>query len=196
MNGNAENFLEHAINTLNSSIRDLPQNPSKEELKAAIKQCGKELKRDKTRLTDYVPYKLLYPFFDAEGLEEGLSYIKDDKHSRLIAYMARLSGNENLLYTILDGAGLQKKVRVNVYWRKMLLKNFSVIQSWVQYNKAQFYRTEIQECRALSIRSAWKTRNFENLNRPVIYGKQLLKLPNSRSRKFIPERISQQMIYP
>ncbi len=52
--------------------------------------------------------------------------------------MARLPGNENLLYTILDGVGLQKKIRVNVYWRKLLLKNFSVIQSWVQYNKAQF----------------------------------------------------------
>ena len=138
VNGNAENFLEHAINTLNSTVSNLSQNPSKEELKTAIKQCEKELKRDKTRLTDYVPYKLLYPFFDAEGLEEGLSYIKNDKHSRLIAYMARLSGNENLLYTILDGVGVQKKIRVNVYWRKLLLKNFSVIQSWVQYNKAQF----------------------------------------------------------
>lgn len=62
INGNAENFLEHAINTLNSMVKDLSQNPSKEELKAAIKLCEKELKRDKARLTDYVPYKLLYPF--------------------------------------------------------------------------------------------------------------------------------------
>lgn len=138
VNGNAENFLEHAINTLNSTVTDLSQNPSKEELKAAIKSCDKELKRDKTRLTDYVPYKLLYPFFDVEGMEEGLSYIKNDKHSRLIAYMAKLSGDENLFYTILDGVGLQKKIRVNYYWRKLLIKNFSVIQSWVRYNKAQF----------------------------------------------------------
>lgn len=138
VNGNAENFLEHAINVLNSAVTDLSQNPSKEELKAAIKSYDKELKRDKTRLTDYVPYKLLYPFFDVEGMEEGLSYIKNDKHSRLIAYMAKLSGDENLFYTILDGVGLQKKIRVNSYWRKLLIKNFSVIQSWVRYNKAQF----------------------------------------------------------
>lgn len=71
-------------------------------------------------------------------MEEGLSYIKNDKHSRLIAYMAKLSGDENLFYTILDGVGLQKKIRVNYYWRKLLIKNFSVIQSWVRYNKAQF----------------------------------------------------------
>ncbi|SCY77715.1 HNH endonuclease [Lachnospiraceae bacterium XBB2008] len=138
VNGNAENFLEHAINTLNIIEKELPQNPSKDELKIAIKKCDKELKKDKTRLTDYVPYKLLYPFFDVEGMEEGLEYIKNDKHSRLITYMAKLSGNENVFYTILDGVGLQKKIRINQYWRRFLIKNYSVIQSWVQYNKAQF----------------------------------------------------------
>lgn len=138
VNGNAENFLEHAINTLNSKISNLPQNPSRDELKQVIKECEKELKKDKYRLTDYVPYKLLYPFFDTEGMEEGLSYIKKDQRTRLIAYMAKLSGDENLFYTILDGIGLQKKVRMNPHWRKLLIKNYSVIRSWVQYNKAQF----------------------------------------------------------
>lgn len=138
VNGNAENFLEHAINTLNSTVTDISQNPSREELKAAIRRCEIELKRDKTRLTDYVPYKLLYPFFDTDGMEEGLSYIKNDQHRRLIAYMEKLSGNENLFYTILDGAGLQKKICMNLHWRKLLIKNYSVIRSWVQYNKAQF----------------------------------------------------------
>ena len=132
VNGNAENFLEHAINTLNNTVSDLSQNPSKEELKQAIRECEKELKRDKNRLTDYVPYKLLYPFFDVEGMEEGLSYIKNDKHSRLIAYMAKLSGNENLLYIILDGVGLQKKIRMNPYWRKFLLQRQNNIQIGLQ----------------------------------------------------------------
>lgn len=138
VNGSAENFLEHAINILNNAANDLSKNPSKEEIKLAIRQCERELRRDKVRLTDYVPYKLLYPFFDTEGLEEGLAYIKNDKRSRLISYMAKLSGDENLFYTILDGVGLQKKIRMNQHWRKLLLKNFSVIQSWVQYHKAQF----------------------------------------------------------
>lgn len=138
VNGNAENFLEHAINTLNTTATGLSQNPSKEELKQAIYECEKELKRDKYRLTDYVPYKLLYPFFDVEGMEEGLFYLKKDQRTRLIAYMAKLSRDENLFYTILDGIGLQKKVRINPHWRKLLIKNYSVIRSWVQYNKAQF----------------------------------------------------------
>ena len=138
VNGNAENFLEHAINTLNANAVGLTQNPSRDELKQAIKDCENGLKRDKYRLTDYVPYKLLYPFFDVEGMEEGLSYLKKDQRTRLIAYMTKLSDDENLFYTILDGVGLQKKVRINPYWRKLLIKNYSVIRSWVQYNKAQF----------------------------------------------------------
>ena len=138
INGNAENFLEHAINTLNSIVKDLSQNPSKEEIKLAIVECHKELQQDKVRLTDYVPYKLLYSFFDVKGMEEGLEYIKNDKHSRLISYMAKLPSNDNLFYTILEGVGLQKKIRMNHYWRELLLQNFSVIQSWVKYNKAQF----------------------------------------------------------
>lgn len=52
--------------------------------------------------------------------------------------MAKLSGNENVFYTILDGSGLNKTIRLNRYWRELLLKNYSVIRSWVQYNKAQF----------------------------------------------------------
>lgn len=138
VNGNAENFLEHAINTLNIHAVELGQNPSRDDLKSAIKECESELKNDKYRLTDYVPYKLLYPFFDAEGMEEGLSYLKKDQRTRLIEYMARLSSDTNLFYTILDGVGLQKKVRINPFWRKLLIKNYSVIRSWVQYNKAQF----------------------------------------------------------
>ncbi len=138
VNGNAENFLEHAINTLNAYAVGLSQNPSKDDLKHAIKECENELKRDKYRLTDYVPYKLLYPFFDVEGMEEGLSYLKNDQRTRLIEYMDRLSGDKNLFYTILDGVGLRKKVCINPYWRKFLIKNYSVIRSWVQYNKAQF----------------------------------------------------------
>lgn len=172
VNGNAENFLEHAINMLNASVPGLAQNPSKEELKKAIKQCEKELKRDKVRLADYVPYKLLYPFFDVEGMEEGLEYIKNDQHARLISYMAKLSGDENLFYTILNGVGLQKKVKLNPYWRKLLVKNYSVIRSWVRYNKAQFLQDrnpgvpgviykicpENEEFRKLEqVRDLWKT---------------------------------------
>ena len=149
VNGNAANFLEHAINTLNNTVSDLSQNPSKEELKQAISECEKELKRDKTRLTDYVPYKLLYPFFDVEGMEEELSYIKNDKHSRLIAYMAKLSGDENLFYTILDGVGLQKKIRMNPYWRKFCCKISQLFREMNGVNRIDDFGEDVS-CKRLA----------------------------------------------
>lgn len=171
VNGSAVNFLEHAINMLNLKNKDLSQNPSKEELKNAIMLSEKELKRDKTRLSDYVPYKLLYPFFDIDGLKEGLEYIKKEQRSRLIKYMTKLTNDDNIFYIIVDGVGLQKKVRLNPYWRKFLIDNFSLIQSWIQYNKVQFLQDrnpgvpgiiykiypENEELRKLDqVRSLWK----------------------------------------
>lgn len=65
--------------------------------------------------------------------------------------MAKLSGNENVFYTIIDGFGLNKTIRINRYWREFLLKNYSVIRSWVQYNKAQVLQIVIQEFLVLYI---------------------------------------------
>lgn len=133
VNGNSENFLEHAINTLNMQEGGrLAQNPTKEELLLAIKRNEELLKKDKYRLTDYVPYKLLYPFLDEEGLE----YLRNDQRGRLITYMDKLT--DKLFYKIIDGRGLQKKVHIDKNWRELIFDNYSVITSWVKYHKIQF----------------------------------------------------------
>lgn len=133
VNSNSENFLEHAINTLNTQEEGrLAQNPTKEELLLAIKRNEELLKKDKYRLTDYVPYKLLYPFLDEEGLE----YLRNDQRGRLITYMDKLT--DKLFYKIIDGRGLQKKVHIDKNWRELIFDNYSVITSWVKYHKIQF----------------------------------------------------------
>lgn len=135
VNGNSENFLEHAINILNENSRnELPQNPSREELLFAISKNEDKLKNDKYRLTDYVPYKILYPFLD----DEGLTYLRKDQRGRLIAYMQHFTDEDNLFYKIIDGVGLNKKVRINEYWRRLIFDNYPVITSWIKYNKVQF----------------------------------------------------------
>src|SRR5690606_6841158 len=135
VNGNSENFLEHAINILNENSRDeLAQNPSREELLYAISKNEDKLKNDKYRLTDYVPYKILYPFLD----DEGLTYLRKDQRGRLIAYMQQLTDEDNLFYKIIDGVGLNKKVRINEHWRRLIFDNYPVITSWIKYNKVQF----------------------------------------------------------
>lgn len=138
INGNAENFLEHAIKTLNDLDSSLSSNLSKDKIKESITRHESKIISDMVRLADYVPYKLLYPFFEVRGLEEGLSYIKKDQHSRLIAYMNSLSDKTNLIYTIVDGVGLNKMIRINQYWRQLLKHNYTVIHDWIQFNKTQY----------------------------------------------------------
>ncbi len=133
VNGNSENFLEHAINVLYTQERErLSQNPTREELHLAIKRNEELLKKDKYRLTDYVPYKLLYPFLDEEGLE----YLRNDQRRRLIAYMDKLTAN--LFYKIVDGRGLQKRIYIDKNWKRLIFDNYSVIISWVNYHKILF----------------------------------------------------------
>lgn len=139
VNGKAVNCLERLVHLLNDVCKnEISQNPSKKELKYAIQNHPAELKKDKKKLEQYVPYKFLTPFFEKDELAEGLQYIRNDQHKRLIAYLPKISNRENLLYTIVDGIGMKKKVKMNVHWRKFLLNNFVIIQSWIQYNKVQF----------------------------------------------------------
>lgn len=133
INGKSENFLEHAIKVLHNTGMASP-NPQREEIISVIKHNDKIIKDDKYRLTDYVPYKLLYPFLD----DEGLGYLRKDQRTRLIAYMIAFKDTLNPFYTIIDGRGLQKKIRIGEDWRRLLLDNYSVIKSWIQYRKVIF----------------------------------------------------------
>ncbi len=133
INGKSENFLERAINILYDNS-DISEKPQREEILKTIKEHESLIKDEKYRLTDYVPYKLLYPFLDDEGLE----YLRRDQRKRLIAYMIGFKTKLNPFYTIIDGRGLQKKISINKDWRKLLFDNYSVIKSWIQYRKVIF----------------------------------------------------------
>ena len=137
VNGNAENFLEHAVKTLYECMGKPQQNIVKDEIRAAIKEYEEFIHHDKVRLADYVPYKLLYPFFTDDDMKEGLEYIKNDQHRRLIAYMEKLTG-KSILYRIYDGKGLDKKIALDPHWENFIRDNYVVIKEWIQYNKAQF----------------------------------------------------------
>ncbi len=138
INGNAENYLEHAVNILNNKMPELQMHPTQEGIKAAIKMCNADLYNDKKLLAVYVPYKLLAPFFEKPERIEGLQYLRKEQRSRLIEYMNKLPENDDLFYLIQNGKGLSKTIHINAAWREMVLQNYSIIQSWVQYNKVQF----------------------------------------------------------
>jgi hypothetical protein len=131
--GITENFLEHAINTIQDKT-DLPLNATKDQIMRAIAECSQEIKDDKSKLTNYVPYRLLSSFLDAEGM----SLLDRRAYKRLIAYMEMINETQNLFYTVIDGRGLQKKVHISKQWRQLLKDNYLVITSWIQLNKIRF----------------------------------------------------------
>ena len=57
---------------------------------------------------------------------------------RVISYIAAINNSSALPYTIIDGKGLKKKVRVNSYWKQLMLDNYSVIRSWIKLKKVRF----------------------------------------------------------
>lgn len=139
VNGNAENFLEHAIRLLYECSKSELSNkvPSKERLISLIKKYDDRLLDDKKHLTDYVPYRLIKPFVDKEGktlIDKGGSY------SRFIAYLNAFSKKDNeFFYDITyDEVPLKRKIHINDEWRNFMLQNYAVIMGWIRYNKAIF----------------------------------------------------------
>ena len=130
---NTENYLEHAINILAKNT-DLTQDAGRDEIIQAIKLNEKELKSDKNELTNCVPYRLLSSFLDELGGGNRLW----NQRGRLIEYINRMNAKSAIPYTIIDGKGLQKKIQVNPYWRRLILDNYSVILSWIQLKKIRF----------------------------------------------------------
>lgn len=138
VNGNAENFLEHAIRVLYECTKDELGNksPSRERLYLLIKKHNDELLADKLHLTDYVPYRIIKPFVDKEGKE----YIDRRNYGRFIAYLNAFSKmNKDFFYDIIEGdVPLSRIICLNDEWRNFIVQNYAVILGWIRFNKATF----------------------------------------------------------
>ncbi len=138
VNGNAENFLEHAIRTLYECSKEDVGNksPSKDRLLFLIQKYQDNLMDDKLHLTDYVPYRLIKPFVEKEGKD----YIDRKNYGRFIAYLnAFTKVNHEFFYDITDAENpLKRRVRLNEEWVNFILQNYAVIMGWLRFNKALF----------------------------------------------------------
>ncbi len=138
VNGNAENFLEHAIRILyECSKKDFGNKSlSKERLKSLIKKYQSNLIDDKLHLTDYVPYRLIKPFVEKEGKE----YIDRKNYGRFIAYLNSFTkANNEFFYDITYAENpLKREICLNEEWVNFIIQNYSVIMGWLRFNKAFF----------------------------------------------------------
>lgn len=138
VNGNAENFLEHAIRILYECLKEDVGNktPSKDRLLFLIQKYQDNLMEDKLHLTDYVPYRLIKPFVEKEGKD----YIDRKNYGRFIAYLnAFTKVNHEFFYDITDAENpLKRRIRLNEEWVNFILQNYAVIMGWLRFNKALF----------------------------------------------------------
>lgn len=138
VNGNVENFLEHAIRLLfECSKEDIgSKTPSKDRLLFLIKKYQDNLMEDKLHLTDYVPYRLIKPFVEKEGKD----YIDRKKYGRFIAYLnAFAKVNNEFFYDITDAENpLKRRIRLNEEWVNFIIQNYAIIMGWLRFNKALF----------------------------------------------------------
>lgn len=138
VNGNAENFLEHAIRVLYECSKDELGNktPSRDRLMLLIRKYQRELSEDKLHLTDYVPYRLIKPFVEKEGKE----YIDRKNYGRFIAYLNAFTKiNNEFFYDIIDADNpLNRRICLNEEWVNFIVQNYAVIMGWLRFNKALF----------------------------------------------------------
>ena len=143
-NGNAENFLEHAIRILYECSKEDIGNktPSKDRLLFLIQKYQDNLMEDKLHLTDYVPYRLIKPFVEKEGKD----YIDRKNYGRFIAYLnAFTKVNHEFFYDITDAENpLKRRIRLNEEWVNFILQNYAVIMGWLRFNKALFIQDRNQ----------------------------------------------------
>ncbi len=138
VNGNAQNFLEHAIRELNKKTKGQYEksNISKDKILSVVKKYDDIIRDDKIGLTDYVPYRLIKPFVD----KEGKTYIDKKQYGRFITYLELYNkNNKNYFYNIINAESpLKKKIILNCEWIEFMNTNYAVIMGWIQYNKARF----------------------------------------------------------
>ena len=165
--GKSENFLEHAIRILETDPV-LPKPCTKQDLLQAIQRNNKELRNDKNGLAINVPYRLLSSFLNEIAGTSRLWY----QRRQMIGYLLQANEKSPLPYIIVDGSGLEKKVRINPHWRQLIFDNYPVIRSWIQLKKVRFlqdrnpgvpgiiYKLEENEAGARKLNNArqlWKT---------------------------------------
>lgn len=165
--GKSENFLEHAVLTASKDPL-LPQPATKEEILKAIDRQDRSISKDKKGLANYVPYRLLSSFLDNIKGNDKLW----DQRGRLIAYINKFSESNNILYTIIDGRGLEKRVHVNKYWKELIMDNYPVIISWIQLKKIHFLQDRNPGVPGIIYKLSPENEN----SRKVIHARELWKI--------------------
>ena len=163
--GEVVDGLERAVVHLQQAS-NLPSSASKSDIRDEIKKHYKELKDDKTQLTNMVPYRALAGFFNKHDAK-----VNWEKRSELIEYIQFFDRTEaKLPYVFGEGAALNRKIIFNPDWIQMINDNTVEILGWIQYEKLRWLQNNNPEVPGLvyklrpgdNVRKLEKVRNLWN----------------------------------
>ena len=160
VDGLVRDGLERTVLRL-SELSGLPANASKTEIKNAIKEHEKELKKSKEQLTNMVPYRALAGFF-----------LRDDKAvdwdsvRRMTAYIEKVNRDVVLLpYTLGESSKLKKEIYFNPSWMEMIQDNTVSILGWIQYEKVKWLQNNNPEVPGLVYKLTPMDEKMRKLNK-------------------------------
>lgn len=118
INGKPNSCLEQAVNEIEKRMGTLVGD-SPEKIKRDISTNSPELIKIKKQIAKNVPYRLLSPFLGLSGND-----VLWNSESRIIDYINRA---ENVLYSIENSGGLNKKIIMNSAWQSFINDNSAII---------------------------------------------------------------------
>jgi len=125
--------LEKAVTVLRN-YADISSNASKTEIKNAITKFNQYIVKEKTALTNMVPYKALSGFFINHDLGP-----LDGSVNRMVAQIQLFnSTNTKLPYIIGKSSGLSREVIFDEEWAKMIKDNAVAIKGWIKHEKVKW----------------------------------------------------------
>lgn len=140
MDGQIKDGLERAILQL-TELSNLSANASKIEIKNAIHEYNKELKKAKEQLTHMVPYRALAGFFALNNKEVNWSSEK-----QVSAYTRKFNDEvEKLPYILGTSSKLNREVYFQKDWFEMIQDHTVNIMGWIQFEKVKWLQNNNPE---------------------------------------------------
>ena len=101
----------------------LPSDSSPSMVISALEESrDKEVIKLKQRLIQYVPFRLLAPFFK-DGWQHWDNYDKT---------IERINSDPGMLYSVQNGKGLSAVIKIRPQWMKYLVENEQIVSDWAE----------------------------------------------------------------
>lgn len=133
VSGDVKDGLEKTVIKL-QSITDLQPNADKEQLMRALKENAKEIRKEKTQLTNMVPYRALAGFLGPD--------VNWNNNRRLVSYIREFDKERKVLpYVLGDSSGLEREVYISASWAAFINDNTVAILGWISNEKLKWLQS-------------------------------------------------------